>query len=51
MSHEMGEYIVPCVIDVSSIYPSPQIPDGSVQSSFILKCLLCCNGIFIAGVT
>ena len=31
-----GEYIVPCVLDVSSIYPSPQIPDGSVQSSFIL---------------
>ena len=31
-----GEYIVPCVFDVSSIYPSPQIPAGSVQSSFIL---------------
>ena len=30
------EYIVPCVLDVSSIYPSPRIPDGSVQSSFIV---------------
>ena len=32
----MGEYIMPSVLDVSSIYPSPSLPDGSVRSSFIL---------------
>ena len=30
------EYIVPCVLGVSSIYPSPPPPEGSLHSSFIL---------------
>ena len=30
------EYIVPCVLGVSSIYPSPPPPEGSMRSSFIL---------------
>ena len=31
-----GEYLVPCVLEVSSIYPSPSLPEGSVRSSFAL---------------
>ena len=30
------EYIVPCVLGVSSIYPSPPPSEGSMRSSFIL---------------
>ena len=30
------EYIVPCVLGVSSIYPSPPPPESSMRSSFIL---------------
>ena len=35
---EIGEkeYIVPCVLEVSSIYPSPPPPEDSMRSSFIL---------------
>ena len=31
-----GEYLVPCVLEVSSIYPSPSLAEGSVRSSFAL---------------
>ena len=31
-----SEYLVPCVLEVSSIYPSPSLPEGSVRSSFAL---------------
>ena len=31
-----GEYLVPCVLEVSSIYPSPSFAEGSVRSSFAL---------------
>ena len=31
-----GKFIMPCVLEVSSIYPSPPIPKGNVRSSFIL---------------
>ena len=31
-----GEYLVPCVLEVSSIYPSPALPEGSIRSSFAL---------------
>ena len=31
-----GEYLVPCVLEVSSIYPSPSLPEGSIRSSFAL---------------
>ena len=31
-----GEYFVPCVLEVSSIYPSPSLAEGSVRSSFAL---------------
>ena len=31
-----GEYLVPCVLEVSSIYPSPALSEGSVRSSFAL---------------
>ena len=31
-----GEYLVPCVLEVSNIYPSPALPDDSVRSSFAL---------------
>ena len=30
------EFIMPCVLEVSSIYPSPPITEGNVRSSFIL---------------
>ena len=30
------EYFVPCVLEVSSVYPSPPPPKGSFRSSFIL---------------
>ena len=29
------EYIVPCVLEVSSVYPSPPLPEGFFRSSFI----------------
>ena len=31
-----GEYLVPCVLEVSDIYPSPTLPTGSMRSSFVL---------------
>ena len=31
-----GKYLVPCVLEVSSIYPSPTLAEGSVRSSFAL---------------
>ena len=31
-----GKYLVPCVLEVSNIYPSPALPEGSVRSSFAL---------------
>ena len=31
-----GEYLVPCVLDVSDIYPSPALSTGSMRSSFVL---------------
>ena len=31
-----GQYLVPCVLGVSNIYPSTQMADGNVLSSFIL---------------
>ena len=30
------EFIMPCVLEVSGIYPSPQVTEGNVHSSFIL---------------
>ena len=32
----LGQYLVPCVLGVSNIYPSTQMADGNVRSSFIL---------------
>ena len=32
----MKEFIMPCVLEVSSIYPSTPVPEGSMHSSFIL---------------
>ena len=31
-----GEYLMPCVLEVSDIYPSPPVPKGNVRSSFVL---------------
>ena len=31
-----GEYLMPCVLEVSNIYPSPPPPEGTVRSSFVL---------------
>ena len=31
-----GEYLMPCVLEVSNIYPSPPVAKGNVRSSFIL---------------
>ena len=31
-----GEYLVPCVLEVNSIYPSSRLPVGILRSSFIL---------------
>ena len=31
-----GEYLMPCVLEVSQIYPSPPIIDSNVRSSFII---------------
>ena len=31
-----GEYLMPCVLEVSDIYPSPLVPKGNVRSSFVL---------------
>ena len=30
------EYIMPCVLEVSCIYPTPPVPDGNVLASFIV---------------
>ena len=30
------KFIMPCVLEVSSIYPSPPLPEGSIRSSFLL---------------
>ena len=32
-----GQYLVPCVLEVSSIYPSPPLAKGCVRSSFVLN--------------
>ena len=32
-----GKYLVPCVLEVSSIYPSPPLAKGCVRSSFVLN--------------
>ena len=31
-----GEYLMPCVLEVNDIFPSPPTPEGSVRSSFLL---------------
>ena len=31
-----GEYLMPCVLEVSDIYPSPPVPKGNIRSSFVL---------------
>ena len=31
-----GEYLMPCVLEVSDIYPSPPFAKGNVRSSFVL---------------
>ena len=31
-----GEYLVPCVLEMSDIYPSPALSTGSMRSSFVL---------------
>ena len=31
-----GEYLMPCVLKVSDILPSPPVPKGNVRSSFVL---------------
>ena len=31
-----GEYLMPCVLEVSQIYPSPPIIDSNIRSSFII---------------
>ena len=31
-----GEYLMPCVLEVSDIFPSPPVPKGNVKSSFVL---------------
>ena len=31
-----GEYLMPCVLEVSDIYPSPPVHKGNIRSSFIL---------------
>ena len=31
-----GEYLMPCVLEVSDIYPSPPVAKGNVKSSFVL---------------
>ena len=33
----LGQYLVPCVLGVSNIYPSTPIAKGNVRSSFILR--------------
>ena len=46
-----GEYLMPCVLDLSCIYPSPQVADGFMQDSFILLFPKHCAmlGIFCAA--
>ena len=45
------EYLMPCVLDLSCIYPSPQVADGLMQDSFILLFPKHCAmlGIFCAA--
>ena len=31
-----GEYLMPCVLEVSDIYPSPPVAKGNIRSSFVL---------------
>ena len=31
-----GEYLMPCVLEVSDIFPSPLVPKSNVRSSFVL---------------
>ena len=31
-----GECLMPCVLEVSDIYPSPPVPKGNIRSSFVL---------------
>ena len=31
-----GQYLMPCVLEVSDLYPSPPVPKGNVRSSFVL---------------
>ncbi|CAI8056521.1 hypothetical protein GBAR_LOCUS30802 [Geodia barretti] len=31
-----GEYLMPCVLEVNDILPSPPVPKGNVRSSFVL---------------
>ena len=31
-----GEYLMPCVLEVSDIYPSPSVPKGNIRTSFVL---------------
>ena len=31
-----GEYLMPCVLEVSDIYPSLPVPKGNIRSSFVL---------------
>ena len=47
----LDEYLMPCVLDLSCIYPSPQVADGFMQDSFILLFPKHCAmlGIFCAA--
>ena len=31
-----GQYLMPCVLEVSAIYPLPSVPKGKIRSSFVL---------------
>ena len=48
---KLSEYLMPCVLDLSCIYPSPQVADGFIQDSFILLFPKHCAmlGIFCAA--
>ena len=48
---DSDEYLMPCVLDISCIYPSPQAADGFTQESFILLFPKHCSmlGIFCAA--
>ena len=32
-----GEYLMPCILEVSDIYPSSPVPQNHIRSSFILR--------------